>query len=427
MVPQHRLRGRRITALATLLTSAFALSLAVACDKVPLLAPSGSVITLFPTANTVPVNGSTEIVATVIENGTTTTTPPTNGNGTTTPGQTTSSPGAGTPVQNGTLVTFTTTIGRIDPSEARTNNGQVRVRFFANGQSGTATITAFSGGASAKIENLLVGTAAAERVLISASPQTLGPSGGTAQISARVEDVGGGGVIGVPVTFSTNTGQLTASSVMTDDTGTARTTLTTTREATITANVAGKTAEITVGLNPRTGVTLSGPTNSIAAGLPASFTVGVGGTANVRDVTVDFGDGVRQSLGALSGSTTVQHTYVLPGTFNVSAIATEASGFTEQVSTSVTILPGQPPGVIITPSNTSPTRNQIITLTATVSGATSTILQYQWDFGDGTTATTTGPQITKSYADVGTKVIRVTVVQAVGPSGQGQATVDVRQ
>ena len=119
--------------------------------------------------------------------------------------------------------------------------------------------------------------------------------------------------------------------------------------------------------------------------------------------------------------------YTTPDTYTVNAIATEASGFTEQVSTSVTILPGQPPGVIITPSNTSPTRNQIITLTATVSGATSTILEYQWDFGDGTTATTTGPQITKSYSDVGTKVIRVTVVQAVGPSGQGQTTVDVRQ
>jgi hypothetical protein len=388
---------------------------------------------LFPTANNVPLNGTTEIVATVIENGTTatpTTPPPTNGTGTpTTPGTTTpgSQPGAGTPVQNGTLVSFTTTIGRIEPSEARTNNGQVRVRFVAGNQSGSATITAFSGGASARIENLLVGTAAAERVVISASPQTLGPAGGTSQIAARVEDVGGGGIVGVAVTFITNAGQLSASSVVTDDSGTARTTLTTTRESTVTANVAGKTAEITVGLNPRTGVTITGPTTSIAAGLPASFTVGVGSTANVRDVTVDFGDGSSRSLGALSGSTTVQHTYNESGTFDVSAIATEASGFTERVSTSVTILPGQPPGVIITPSNTSPTVNQIITLTATVSGATSTIQQYQWDFGDNTTATTTGPQITKSYSTVGTKVIRVTVVQAVGPSGQGQTTVDVRQ
>jgi len=431
MVPQHAPRGvRRRASLPAILTVVAGLSLVSACDKVPLLAPSGTVITLFPTATTVPANGSTEIIATVIENGVTATPtpPPTNGGTGTPPGTTTTgSPGAGTPVQNGTLVSFTTTLGRVEPTEARTQNGQVRVRFIASGQSGQATITAFSGGASGKLENLMVGSAAAERVLLSATPQTLGPAGGPAQISARVEDVSGFGLVGIPVTFSTNAGQLSASSVMTDETGTARTVLTTTRESTVTANVAGKTADITIGLNPRTGVTLIGPTTSVSAGLPASFTVGVGSTANVRDVTVDFGDGSRQSLGAISGSTTVQHTYTTPDTYTVSAIATEASGFTEQVSTSVTILPGQPPGVIITPSNTSPTRNQIITLTATVSGATSTILQYQWDFGDGSTAVTTGPQITKAYADVGTKVIRVTVVQAVGPSGQGQTTVDVRQ
>ena len=416
----------RLAASLAVLTAFATLSLVSACDKVPLLAPTGSVITLFPANNTVALNGSVEIVATVIENGSTSTpTPPGNGNGGGT--TTTSSPGAGTPVQNGTLVSFTSTIGRVEPSEARTQNGQVRVKFVSNGQSGTATITAFSGGASGKIENLLVGSAAAERVLISASPQTLGPAGGTAQISARVEDTSGAGVSGVPVTFTTTAGQLTASSAVTDNEGVARTALTTTRESTVTANVAGKTAEITVGLNPRTGVTISGPTNPVSAGLPASFTVGVSSTANIRDVTVDFGDGTRRSLGALSAPTTVQHTYNAPGTYTVTATATEASGSTEQVATSVTILPAQPPGVIITPSTTTPTVNQVVTLTATVSGATSTIQRYEWDFGDGTTAVTTGPQTTKSWSTVGTKVVRVTVVQAVGPSGQGQATVDVRQ
>lgn len=420
MVPQHDRRPRRgLTPFIALLTAAVTLSLvSSACDKVPLLAPSGSVITIFPTATTVPANGSTEIVATVIENGTTAA--PSTGGGTG------STAGAGTPVQNGTLVSFTTTIGRIEPSEARTQNGQVRVKFIANGQSGSATITAFSGGASGKFENLLVGSAAAERVLVSASPQTLGPAGGSSQITARVEDTSGAGLVGVPVTFSTNAGQLSATSVATDDSGVARTTLTTTRESKVTANVAGKTAEITVGLNPRTGITLTAPTTSISAGQPASFTVGVGSTANVRDVTIDFGDGREISLGAITGSTTVQHTYTAEGTYTVQAIATEASGFTEQVSTSVTVLPAQPPGVIITASNPSPSVNQIITLTATVSGATSTVQQYQWDFGDGTKAVTTGPQVTKSYAAPGTKVVTVTVVLASGALGQGQTTVEVK-
>jgi hypothetical protein len=424
MVPQPRRRGdSRLASLPAVLTALAAFSLVSACDKVPLLAPSGSVITLFPAAQIVPLNGEIEIVATVIENGVTAT-PPSNGTGGTT---TTNQAGAGTPVHNGTVVSFTTTLGRIEPSEARTNNGQVRVKFIASGQSGTATITAFSGGASAKIENLAVGTAAAERLTIFASPQRLGPTGGTAQISARVEDISGAGLVGVQVIFSTNAGQLSASSSVTDQTGIARTALTTSQESTVTASVAGKIAEITVGLNPRTGITLAGPTNPISAGLPATFTVGVGGTANVRDVTVDFGDGRRQSLGALSGATTVQNTYTIPDTYIVSATATEASGFTETVATSVTILPGQPPGVIVTPSTTTPTVNQVFTVTANVSGATSTIQEYLWDFGDGRTRTTTGPQTTISYPVVGTKTIQVTVVQATGPSGQGAATVDVRQ
>lgn len=431
MVPQHRRRGiRRLALLPALLTAALSLSLVSACDKVPLLAPSGSVITLFPAAPSVPLNGQIEIVATVIENGTTTT-PTTPGNGAGTPGTggttSTSSPGAGTPVQNGTLVSFTTTMGRIEPSEARTQNGQVRVKFIASGQSGTATITAFSGGASGKIENLAVGAAAAERLTVTASPQNLGPAGGQAQIAARVEDTSGAGLPGVPVSFNASAGQLSSSTAITDETGTARTTLTTTRESKVTASVAGKTAEVTVALNPRTGITLAGPTNPVSAGLPATFTVGVSPTANVRDVTVDFGDGSRQSLGAISGSTTVQHSYSTPDTYTVTATATDASGFTEPVATSVTILPGQPPGVVVTPSTTTPTRNQVFTVTANVSGATSTIQEYRWDFGDGRTRTTTGPQTTISYDQVGTKTIQVTVIQATGPSGQGAATVDVRQ
>ena len=44
-----------------------AIVFSASCDKVPLLAPTGSVITLFATAATVPANGSMEIVATVID------------------------------------------------------------------------------------------------------------------------------------------------------------------------------------------------------------------------------------------------------------------------------------------------------------------------------------------------------------------------
>jgi hypothetical protein len=332
-------------------------------------------------------------------------------------------------VQNGTVITFTTTIGRIEPTEARTHNGQVSVKLMTAGQSGTATITAYSGGASTNLQ-IRVGAAAVDHVLLTANPQTLGPSGGTSTINARVEDVSGAGVPGVPVTFTTDAGSLSPPTASTDSNGTATTTLSTSQRATVTANVAGKTATVVIGLNPRTGITLTGPTTAIAAGVPASFTVGVSATANIRNVNVDFGDGTSQPLGALSGSTTVQHTYNSAGSFTVTATATDASGFSEQVATSITILPAQPPAVTISASNPSPAIGETIILTATAAGATSTILSYQWNLGAGAspaTAQTTGNQLTVSYGTTGTKIITVTVVQASGPTGNGQTAVVVHQ
>jgi Bacterial Ig-like domain (group 1)/PKD domain len=422
MLAHFRRDDALVVSAAVLLAVAIPLGV-VSCDKVPLLAPTGTVLTLLATSDTAQLNSSVDLIATAIENGQASAG---TGTGTTTPATRT---GAGTPVQNGTVITFTTTIGRIEPTEARTHNGQVTVKLITAGTSGTATVTAYSGGASTNLQ-IRVGAAADDHVLLTASPQTLGPSGGTSTISARVEDVSGSGVPGVPVTFTTDAGSLSPPTANTDSNGSATTTLTTSQRATITANVAGKTATVVIGLNPRTGVTLTGPTTAIAAGVPASFTVGVSATANIRNVNIDFGDGTSQQLGALSGSTTVQHTYNTSGSFTVTATATDASGFSEQVATSITILPAQPPAVTITASNPNPGVGETVILTATASGATSTILSYQWDLGANATppnAQTTGNQVTVSWGVPGTKIITVTVVQASGPTGNGQTAVVVHQ
>jgi hypothetical protein len=432
-----QLRNRSLVArVGTILAAISLISVTSACDKVPLTAPGGTVITLFPTANTVPLNGEIEIVATAIENGTTsTTTPttPTNGNTTTTPTTpttptSTSSTGAGTPVQNGTLITFTTTMGRIEPSEARTSNGQVRVRLIAGAQSGIATVTAFSGGASGKIENLRIGSAAVERVLLTATPQTLGASGGTSVITARVEDVNGAGVSGVPVAFTADVGSLSAGTANTDASGIASVTLITTAKATVTANVAGKTATVAVALNPRTGITITPPTGNLTALTPATFTIGVSATANIQSVRVNWGDGRTDNLGALSASTPVTHTYQEEGQYTVTATATDTSGFNEPVSTTVNVLPAQPPTVIVTATPTTASVNQLVTLRAQVSGNTATIIRYEWSFGsDAATPTivTSSAQVQNSWRTPGTKGISVTVFQSSGPTGDGFGSVNI--
>jgi hypothetical protein len=425
---------RRHVRLALAAAAASAAIPVASCDKMPLLAPQGTVITLFANNNVLPLNGSLDITAIAIEAGGSTTpapTPPTTPGTpatpttptTPTPGQ----PGTGTPVHNGTLITFTTTVGRIEPTEARTHNGQATVRLVSTGQSGVARVTAFSGGARSTELTINVGTAAVERVLLRADNQSLPATGGSTRLIARVEDVGGGALSGVPVTFTTTAGRLEPSSANTDSNGEAISTLTTSLEANVTASAGSKTSTpaLTIKINPRASVTITPPSTPPTVGQPATFTIGVAANALVQNVRVNWGDGTSISLGALSANATVQHTYRSSGTFTATATATTALGDQEAVATEVTVLPEQPPGVLITPSDAVPTINQPVNFTATVSGATSTVLRFDWDFGDGSTAPNAGPTTSHIYTSLGRFEVRVTVTLASGTTGTGQTSVNV--
>src|SRR5262245_40911310 len=113
----------------------FALVVAAACDKVPLLAPTQSTIALTIRSTTIPSNGTAQVIASVTEQ-------------------------AGTPVHNGTTVTFTGSLGRFDPPAALTDNGVAVTTFHANGQSGTIKIGAVSGSAKATEIEIRIGGAA---------------------------------------------------------------------------------------------------------------------------------------------------------------------------------------------------------------------------------------------------------------------------
>src|SRR5262245_61054339 len=191
MIPRWRL------AALTLLPVLFVL-VEAACQRVPLLAPSGSVITLTSSATVLPFNGSTVIQAQVIE-------------------------AAGTPPHSGTHITFTTSLGTIQPADAETDtSGIAKVTFLAGPQSGTATITAISGGASVSATGavkILVGAAAVGRVNVAASPASVPAAGGTTTITASVLDVNGNILPNVPVSFSATTGTLSATGANTDTSG----------------------------------------------------------------------------------------------------------------------------------------------------------------------------------------------------------------
>jgi hypothetical protein len=171
---------------------------------VPLLAPTGSTISLTAAATALPPNGSTDIIAQLIES-------------------------SGTPPHSGTLVTFTTSFGTVQPSQAETDvSGRVKVRFVAGTGSGTATITALSGGVSASGNNsvkIVCGAAAVGRVIVTANPTLVPALGGTTAITAFVLDINGNPLNSVPVSFATTAGSLANSIVNADQNGQAQTTL----------------------------------------------------------------------------------------------------------------------------------------------------------------------------------------------------------
>src|SRR5712691_1250637 len=212
-------RLRRLVALAGVV---FASALLIAgCQRVPLLAPSGSTITLTASATALPINGSTEVIAQVIVP-------------------------SGTPPQHGTTVSFNTTLGSFQPSQAETDiSGRAIVKFLAGTGSGSATITAISGGASvasASALKILVGTAAVGRVIVSANPTLVPALGGTTTITAVIIDVNGNPLSAAPVSFSTTAGTLADALVNADQSGLAQTTLRTSTAATVTASVGAQGA-----------------------------------------------------------------------------------------------------------------------------------------------------------------------------------------
>ena len=416
-------------------TSALAIVLAAlvaACDKVPLIAPSGSAITLSANSSTVPTNGTVGLTAFVIES-------------------------SGTPVQNGTTVRFTTTLGTITPSETQTSNGVAVATFNAGANSGIATIHAVSGGAgggsgstsggtgtgtttgtsATNVVTITVGVAGVKTISVTASPTSVGPNGGTVVVTATALDPSGGSLAGIPITFSADHGGVDPGVAITDASGQATTTLATSVETKVTASAGTASATATVTLRPGPGVTIkctpasgSGTCAAVAAS-DASNTATVTfdiakatGSSALREVTINFGDGTSQGLGTLAGGTvTIAHSYSgsssgSNATYTAVVSATDLDNERSTASTIVNVTPRSALTIDLAAAQSTsvPTQGQAVTLTATVAGGVAQ--SFAWDFdGDGTVdATTSSNKITRVYTANGRYTATVTVQTTDGRS-----------
>jgi PKD repeat protein len=333
-------------------------------------------------------------------------------------------------VHNGTVVSFSTTLGHIEPAEAKTTGGQVTVKLIADGRSGAATVTAYSGGAT-KTLTIAVGAAAAARILVTASPQSLPFPGGNSTINAIVQDGQSNPISGVPIAFSTTKGSLAATTAVTDAFGNATTTLSTTADATVTASAGGSTGTlsgtVTVTIQPNGTVGITAPTGTVTVGSSITFTVTVAGVA-VSNVVVDFGDGSQTaSLGPISASQVVQHVYNRPGAYTVSATATFVDGSQPKTVTTPLVVQDY---TVSASCGQNVTFGATSTFTATVTPSTVGISDYIWDFFDSDNSGTSrivlhGSPQTHTWTSRGIKTVQLTVVPTSAPQKSTSCQVEV--
>ena len=294
----------------------------VACDSAPLLAPTESTLSVVVGHAVVPAGGSTTVTAHVVE-------------------------AAGTAVHDGTVVTFTATLGSLHPVEVATSRGRATAVFTAGTASGIAEVRAYSGGAMSEAVEVTVGAAAVSAVRVSAQPSSLPAGGGSTTVVATVVDGGRNPLPGVGVTFSASAGTLRPVLATTDGGGNARTVLTTTATAEVTATAGDhEPAVTTVTVAAAPVVTLAASPSAPVAGQAVSFEVAVEpGTEAIRRVAIAFGDGKVADLGAVTQAT-VAHAYGAAGTYTVTVTATDTAG--SVTTTAIVVVVAEAPGIPVT-------------------------------------------------------------------------------
>jgi YD repeat-containing protein len=142
------------------------------------------------------------------------------------------------------------------------------------------------------------------------------------------------------------------------------------------------------------------PTGEIKAGVPVTFK---NNSTNATSAVWDFGD---TSTVVTSSATEVAHTFKSHGTFEVKLIATNGDG-SSGTSKSVTVKPSADP-IIKAKFEISPSAECTVPCKLTLTNSSVNAKTFLWDFGNGTTSTSSAKQIEVTYDKAGTYNIKLT-------------------
>lgn len=118
--------------------------------------------------------------------------------------------------------------------------------------------------------------------------------------------------------------------------------------------------------------------------------------------------------------------YTYPGTYNVTLTVIDSEGLNNTTYKTIRVAVGRPKA-IFSYSPSHPVVNQIVVFNASASNSKGGhIIEYQWDFGDSNTTTTTSPLITHQYGSPETYTVTLSVKDSEDLVNATQETLLVR-
>lgn len=139
----------------------------------------------------------------------------------------------------------------------------------------------------------------------------------------------------------------------------------------------------------------------------------------------DFGDGDSKT----TGDSSVKKTFTTRGVYAVTVRAVDTVGQVGIASLTLDLTSGTSTGISasFTVSPTNPAVGMSVNFNAATSTASTgaTIVDYRWDWGDGTTTNTQSPTVTKTFTAARTYIVRLTIVDSLGRIAITTVTVTV--
>ena len=280
-------------------------------------------------------------------------------------------------------------------------------------------------------------------VTMTATPDSV-PRDGASQsvVTVTVRDAAGNPVAGQRLTLTTTAGSLSDTSVTTGSGGQATFTFTAPPESTVgNGAVIGVVPIGTDGSNaaqrnltirftgtsnrslptPAFTITPEEPEAGIAARFDASTTTDEGAAClDACSYSWNFGDG-STGFGRI-----ISHTFAAGRTYTVTLTVTDAAGASASIAQQVVVAGVDAPTVELTFAPDPPLAGQPTVFTADAEADDDhSIVRYDWDFGDGTSQTTTGASVSKTYSNRGTYVVRVTVTDDTGQTAADVVTFSI--